>query len=248
MEISKAVFDGLRQHDPERLLAVANWPKTVQARVAPVLALYVELSRIRFMVREPLMGQLRLAFWRERLPQVAQGRGLHEHPLFPSLYEFIKNQQPDLAQLDELISIREAELLGSEQDFIELQTKACALLLQLMQQAGGLGHIAAYEGAALAKAMALVEVMQHFPHWQQKLEPVPPVAGLMVALQQALEQVSRRKWPRPLRRLFNIELQARLYLRWLMQNQADTQGLEAARLRHGHPTQALRLYLDRLFN
>lgn len=248
MKISAAVFDGLRQHDPERLLAVANWPKSVQGRVAPLLALYVELSRIRFMVSEPLMGQLRLAFWRERLPQVAQGQGLHEHPLFPSLYEFIKNQQPDLTQLDALISIREAELLGSEQDFIELQTKACALLVQLMQQAADIGSLPNDQLDALAKAMALVEVMQHFPHWQQKIEPVPPVAGLMVALQQALERMSRNKWPRPLRRLFNVELQARLYLRWLMQNQADSQGLDASRLRHGHPTQALRLYLDRLFN
>lgn len=248
MEISKAVFDSLRQSDPDRLLAVANWPKTVQARVAPLLAMYVELSRIRFMVREPLMGQLRLAFWRERLPQVAQGQGLHEHPLFPILYEFIKNQQPDLAQLDELITIREAELAGTEQDFIELQTKACALLLQLMQQAADIGSLPNDHLDALAKAMALVEVMQHFPHWQQKIEPVPPVAGLMAALQEALEQVSRSKWPRSLRRLFNIELQARLYLRWLVQNRADSQGLEAARLRHGHPTQALRLYWDRLFN
>lgn len=57
----------VRQHDPERFLAALFAPATERERIFAVLAFNQEIARIREQVREPMMGLIRLQWWREAL-------------------------------------------------------------------------------------------------------------------------------------------------------------------------------------
>lgn len=72
----------IRGVDPDRWLSsrfVAD-----QAARADLICLYAldhELSRIPGIVSEPLMGEIRLTWWRESLEAIAEGRGPRDHPV-----------------------------------------------------------------------------------------------------------------------------------------------------------------------
>ncbi|MDQ0463821.1 phytoene synthase [Caulobacter ginsengisoli] len=72
----------VRRADPDRWLA-SRFVADPAAR-ADVLALYAfnqELARIPFAVSDPLMGEIRLTWWREAMDEIALGRPPRRHPV-----------------------------------------------------------------------------------------------------------------------------------------------------------------------
>ena len=80
-------LDGLvRRVDPDRWLA-SRFIADAAAR-ADVVALYAfnhELARVAGAVREPLMGEIRLTWWREAMDEVAAGKSPRKHPVVEAL-------------------------------------------------------------------------------------------------------------------------------------------------------------------
>lgn len=74
--------DIVRRADPDRWLA-SRFIEDKQAR-ADVIALYAfndELARVAQSVREPLMGEIRLTWWREAIEEVSAGKPPRRHPV-----------------------------------------------------------------------------------------------------------------------------------------------------------------------
>lgn len=72
----------VRRVDPDRWLS-SRFVADVAAR-ADLVTLYAldhELSRIPQIVSNPLMGEIRLAWWRERLEEIAAGNPPRPHPV-----------------------------------------------------------------------------------------------------------------------------------------------------------------------
>lgn len=76
----------VRRTDPDRWLA-SRFVADPAAR-SDLLALYAynqELARVVFAVSDPLMGEIRLAWWREAMDEIALGRPPRRHPVVLAL-------------------------------------------------------------------------------------------------------------------------------------------------------------------
>ncbi len=76
----------VRDHAPDRWLSsrfVAD-----EAARADLIALYAldhELTRIPHLVTDPLMGEIRMTWWREGLEEIAEGRPVRPHPVLKAI-------------------------------------------------------------------------------------------------------------------------------------------------------------------
>lgn len=76
----------VRDHAPDRWLS-SRFVADAAAR-ADLMALYAldhELARIPHLVTDPLMGEIRMTWWREGLEEIAEGRPVRPHPVLKAI-------------------------------------------------------------------------------------------------------------------------------------------------------------------
>jgi 15-cis-phytoene synthase len=103
--------DIIRRADPDRWLA-SRFITDTDAR-ADVIALYAfnhELARIAETVREPLMGEIRLTWWREALDEIFAGGAVRRHPVTDALAPAIRRRNLARAPLEAMVEARFADL------------------------------------------------------------------------------------------------------------------------------------------
>ena len=108
--LSSAVARIVRARDHDRFLTTLFAPP---ARRAALLALYAfnyEVAKTREMVHEPLLGQMRLQWWRESIAAVYDSGALRRHEVVEPLAEAIRAGGLTRAHFDRLIDAREADL------------------------------------------------------------------------------------------------------------------------------------------
>lgn len=108
--LSSAVARIVRERDHDRFLTTLFAPP---ARRAALLALYAfnyEVAKTREMVHEPLLGQMRLQWWRESIAAVYEGGALRRHEVVEPLAEAIQAGGLTRAYFDRLIDAREIDL------------------------------------------------------------------------------------------------------------------------------------------
>jgi phytoene synthase len=101
----------VRRSDPDRWLA-SRFIGDAEAR-ADVVAVYAfndELSRIADAVREPLLGEIRLAWWGEALDEVFAGGEVRRHPVVEALAQAVRRRRLVRAPFDAMVEARHADL------------------------------------------------------------------------------------------------------------------------------------------
>jgi 15-cis-phytoene synthase len=101
----------VRRADPDRWLA-SRFIGDAQVR-ADVVALYAfnaELARIAETVREPLMGEIRLTWWREALDEVFAGGSVRRHPVTQALAAVVRRRGLSRAPLEAMVEARFSDL------------------------------------------------------------------------------------------------------------------------------------------
>ena len=101
----------IRRVDPDRWLA-SRFVSDPAARVA-VIAVYAlndELARVGDSVTNPLAGEIRLAWWRERIEAIAAGQPPPGQPVLQALAPLIASARLPMSLLDALVEARHAEL------------------------------------------------------------------------------------------------------------------------------------------
>lgn len=76
----------VHDHAPDRWLS-SRFVAEAAAR-ADLIALYAldhELTRIPHIVSDPLMGEIRMTWWREGLEEIAEGRTVRPHPVLTAI-------------------------------------------------------------------------------------------------------------------------------------------------------------------
>ncbi len=71
----------VRRADEDRWLASRFAPAEVRAKLVAIYAINAEIARTSEVVREPGVGVIRLAWWRDALADVHAGKAAPEHPL-----------------------------------------------------------------------------------------------------------------------------------------------------------------------
>jgi phytoene synthase len=101
----------VRRSDPDRWLA-SRFIGDADAR-ADVIAVYTfndELSRIAGAVHEPLLGEIRLAWWGEALDEVFAGGPVRRHPAVEALAQAVRRRRLARAPFDAMVEARHADL------------------------------------------------------------------------------------------------------------------------------------------
>lgn len=174
-----------QQADPMRFLATMSCPPPRRAVLWPLFAFNAEVSRAAWGASEPMLAAIRLAWWREALDEIGQGRA-RAHPVVEALAGLMARTDITPALLQPIIEAKTRE--AERQPFAD----EADLTAHLGASAGNLTWAAAigfgapsnYEApvrkAALAGAVAhwLLAVPELIASGQ---EPLPEPAGILAA-------------------------------------------------------------------
>jgi phytoene synthase len=103
--------DLLKRVDPDRWLSSRFiGDRSARADVVAIYAFDHELGRAPKVASNPLMGEIRLAWWREVLDEVYEARPVRQHPTAQSLAVAISRNNLSRAPLEAMIDARLREL------------------------------------------------------------------------------------------------------------------------------------------
>jgi len=103
----------LRQADPDRWLTsrfVAD--PAARADLVVLYAFDAELARARRIASQPLIGEIRLTWWREVLDEIDAGGLVRRHPVAEALAEVVRRRRLERQALEAMID-GQIELLGA---------------------------------------------------------------------------------------------------------------------------------------
>lgn len=92
--------------DPDRFAACMAAPVAARARLWPLYALNLELARVPWRTREPLLAEMRLEWWRGALADAARGVVVSGHAVLVPLAALLAEADLPLAVLDRLALAR----------------------------------------------------------------------------------------------------------------------------------------------
>ena len=182
----------VRRVDPDRWMSsrfVAD-----PALRADVVALYAfdhELARAPKVASNPLIGEIRLTWWREALDEVYEGRAVRRHPTAEALADMVHRRGLERARLETLIDARYRELDARPMDEKDALAWAGDTGGVAAEIAAGLLAPGSEAGPARAAgtAWALARRAAHAP----ALKPVAERA--LSAARTAVKELSPRAFP-----------------------------------------------------
>lgn len=101
----------LRRHDRDRYLTTLFAPAERRGALVALYAFNFEVAKTREIVREPLLGRIRLQWWRESIDAIYRGAPLRQHEIIEPLATAIRRHDLTRYHFDRLIDAREADLL-----------------------------------------------------------------------------------------------------------------------------------------
>lgn len=143
---------GLKARDRERWLSTLWAPAEARAALVAIHAYDVEQQRVVAEAREPLLAEIRLAWWREQLEGLARGQLAPPQPLLRALRHQARPRAVDLGALTALEEGLLPLLTVGPLDLLALARARGAPLFQALLTAILGRPLAAMEAAAAAAA------------------------------------------------------------------------------------------------
>ena len=100
----------VRRGDRDRYLTALFAPAGRRDDLLALAAFNLEIARAREQVREPMLGLIRLQWWRETLDSIFAGGLVRKHPVAEALAETIKNHSLPRELFDRMIATRERDM------------------------------------------------------------------------------------------------------------------------------------------
>lgn len=100
----------VRQHDRDRFATALFAPVYLREDLFALYAFNYELAKVRESVREPMMGRIRLQWWRDTLAEIAAGQPPRRHEVAEPLARVIRTHNLSQSMLARMIDAREQDL------------------------------------------------------------------------------------------------------------------------------------------
>jgi len=157
-----------RAADHGRWLCGLFAPETARRDLWTLLAFNAEIARTREVVREPMLGQIRLQWWREAIAEAYDGQ-VRAHQVMAPLADAIARHRPPRARFEALLDGRLRDLQDEPfESLAALEAYAATTsgeLSLLMLDLLGVDDAAARDAAAaIGTAWALVGLVRATPH------------------------------------------------------------------------------------
>jgi phytoene synthase len=233
-------FGQVRRFDRDRYLMALFAPSARRGDLFALYAFNLEVARIRELIREPMMGAIRLQWWRDAVAEIYAG-GERRHQVVQALAGAVRRHRLSRGHFDRLLDARERDMsLEPPADLAALTAYADAtagslgrLTVEILggspqpdAEAAAAGGWAAHALAGLLRAVphharhrrihlpqALLDEHQVPAHDLLALRPgpgLPAVVRAVAAEAQRILHDSRRAAPRPPRPLASAFLAATL--------------------------------------
>lgn len=163
----------VRKFDHDRFMTAIFAPAPERENLFPLYAFNIEIAKVSEVVTEPLIGRMRLQWWRDTLDRLYAGEAV-AHEVARPLGVAIAAAQLDRDHFDRLIDAREFDIDRTPPaDFATLRSYAegtSAPLLALALQVTGAGRTAAADIArSIGTAWALTGLLRAVPfHARQR--------------------------------------------------------------------------------
>ena len=102
----------VRRADPDRFLSAMTAPPAARERLFALYAFNIEVARIPAVVSEPLLGRIRLQWWRETVAMIFEEGRVRSHEVVGPLAETIAVTNLPRAPFDRLLDARERDVEG----------------------------------------------------------------------------------------------------------------------------------------
>src|ERR1700749_3029211 len=99
----------VRRHDHDRYQTVLFAPAARREALFALYAFNCEIARVRESVTQPMLGQIRLQWWRENIAAAFDGGPIRHHPVAEALTGAIRELALTRAHFDRLIEARETD-------------------------------------------------------------------------------------------------------------------------------------------
>jgi NADH dehydrogenase [ubiquinone] 1 alpha subcomplex assembly factor 6 len=151
----------VRQHDRDRFLTTLFAPAERRDDLLALYAFNYEIAKTREVVSEPVLGQIRLQWWRESLDAIYAGDPVRPHEVAVPLADAIRGRGLSRAHFDALIAAREFDLGGEAPESLAALESYAAdssarlvwLALEVLSERGE-AAIAAGRAVGIAYALA----------------------------------------------------------------------------------------------
>ena len=97
----------LRRHDRDRFQTALFAPAAHREALFALYAFNYEIARVREAVTQPVLGQIRLEWWRENIAAAYQNGAIRRHPIVEKLTAAIRERELTRAYFERLIEARE---------------------------------------------------------------------------------------------------------------------------------------------
>ena len=164
------VGEHARAADYDRYLSAVFAPAARREALFALIAFNHEIARIPEAVSEPMLGRIRLQWWREVLDAVYAGEPARRHEVAVPLADAINGCGLDRASFDALLDAREADLESEDPpaDLAALERYAAATggsLTELMVRVCGADSSPVLQaGRQVGTAWALIGTLRAAPH------------------------------------------------------------------------------------
>lgn len=117
----------VNQHDRDRFVTALFAPEHRRENLFALYAFNYELAKVRETVREPMMGRVRLQWWRDTIAEIVAGKSPRQHEVAEPLARVIRAHHLSPSALERMIAAREKDLLPDPPTtFAELEDYADA--------------------------------------------------------------------------------------------------------------------------
>lgn len=160
-------LEELRRHDNDRYLTLLFAPSKAREALAALYAFNLEIARTAEVVSEPMLGQIRLQWWRETIDGIYEGK-VRSHYVSEPLARAIEESDLQRQTLERLIDGREMDLEGfTPQNLAELEDYLLETAVPLVESAGvivdSVTGVNAEAAKAIATAYGLIGVVRSVP-------------------------------------------------------------------------------------
>jgi phytoene synthase len=158
----------VRQHDRDRFLTALFAPAERREDLLALYAFNYEIAKTREVVSEPVLGQIRLQWWRETIDAIYAGGPVRPHEVATPLAAAIRRHELSRAHFNALIAAREFDLAGeAPQSPAALESYAegssARLVWLALETLGERGASAVSAGRAVGVAYALAGLLRALP-------------------------------------------------------------------------------------
>src|SRR5215472_14438942 len=159
----------VRRHDHDRFQTALFAPAPRREALFALYAFNYEIARVRETVSEPVLGQIRLQWWRESIAAAYEDGPVRHHIVVERLTTAIRAYGLTRAHFDRLIDAREEDLgeepLASLADLEDYAEATSARLVYLALETLGVRDPGAEKaGFHIGIAYALAGILRSMPH------------------------------------------------------------------------------------